>query len=229
MSNTKTAAATVNLTIDGKRVTAAAGTSILDAAASAGIEIPHLCYVEELPVYGSCRLCLVQIKQGRGTRLVVSCAFPIEEGLEVETDNPRIAKHRKVILELLSARWDHLPEALLEKYGADPNRFEDSKNTTYCILCGLCIRHCAEVVGANVLGFVGRGTERQVVIYPELAKLHCPTCGMQCLDVCPTGVISSEFSVQGLAPKGKQPIAYPVCIRDDDNTREVAAMVGDRD
>ena len=90
------------------------------------------------------------------------------------------------------------------------------------------MRHCSEVVGANVLGFVGRGTERQVVTYPELAAKYCPDCDMGCLDVCPTGVISSEFCVVGLTPPGVKPVAYPVCIRDDDNLRRVAKMVGDQ-
>ena len=82
---------------------------------------------------------------------------------------------------------------------------------------------------AALLAWFSRGTERQVVIFPEIANDHCEACRMQCLDVCPTGVISREFSVHGLAPKGKKPLAYLICIRDDDNAREVAEMVGDRE
>ncbi len=71
-----------------------------------------------------------------------------------------------------------------------------------------------------------------MVIYPELAAEYCPSCGdgaMECLDVCPTGVISSEFAVAGLESAGRKPRVYPVCIRDDDNVRHVRGMVGDRD
>ena len=227
MSESNEAVELVTLTIDGKQVQAAKGSMVLDAARAVGIEIPTLCHLEGLEAYGACRLCLVELKAGDWSKMVVSCLYPVEEGLTVETDNARVAKHRKIILELLAARWDHLPPELMEKYGAEQERFD--KNTTFCVLCGLCVRHCSEVVGANVLGFVGRGTERQVVIYPDLAKNHCEACGMQCLDVCPTGVISSEFSVHGLAPKGKKPLAYPICIRDDDNALKVAEMVGDRE
>ncbi len=224
------AAATVTLTIDGREVAAAEGTSILQAARAEGIEIPTLCAREGLPVYGSCRLCLVEIRRGTWSKLVVSCAYPVEAGLEVCTENDRIAKHRKVVLELLATRWDHLPDDLMARYGADPDRFE--KNSCFCILCGLCVRHCAEVKGEHVLGFVGRGTERQVVIYPDRAEKACPRCGdghtMECLEVCPTGVISSEFSVAGLTPPGRRPLAYPICIREDDNLQQIADLVGDR-
>ncbi|MFU8856108.1 MAG: 2Fe-2S iron-sulfur cluster-binding protein [Deferrisomatales bacterium] len=221
--------APVKLTIDGRPVDAREGMTVLQAAREAGIEIPTLCYLEELSGFGSCRLCLVEVMGGRRSRTVVSCLYPVEEGLEVQTETDKIAHHRKLILELLAARWDRVDPALLERYGADPDRFQ--KHTTYCILCGLCVRQCAEVEGRNVLGFIGRGTERQVVVYPELAAKLCPECAkgreMPCLEVCPTGVITSEFATAGLTLSDKLPVAYPVCIKDDDNVREVAKKVGD--
>ncbi|MBE0617018.1 MAG: (2Fe-2S)-binding protein [Proteobacteria bacterium] len=221
--------APVKLTINGQAVEAREGMTILQAAREVGIEIPTLCYLEELSGYGSCRMCLVEILKGRRSRTVVSCLYPVEEGLEVQTESEKIAHHRKLILELLAARWDRVDPALIKKYGADPERFE--KHTTYCILCGLCVRHCAEVEGRNVLGFIGRGTERQVVVYPELAVQNCPECAkggeMPCLAVCPTGVITSEFAAAGLTLPDKLPVAYPVCIKDDDNVRDVAKKVGD--
>lgn len=221
--------APVKLTINGQAVEAREGMTVLQAARDAGIEIPTLCYLEELSGYGSCRLCLVEVKAGRRSRTVISCLYPVEEGLEVQTETEKIAHHRKLILELLAARWDRVDPALMQKYGADPERF--AKHTTYCILCGLCVRQCAEVEGKNVLGFIGRGTERQVVVYPELAARLCPECAkgreMPCLEVCPTGVITSEFAAAGLTLPDKLPIAYPVCIKDDDNLRDVAKKVGD--
>lgn len=219
----------VTMTINGTEVSAPQGSTVLEAARGTGIEIPTLCHREELSAYGACRLCLVEIKRGDWSKMVASCLYPVEDGLVVETESERVAKHRKIILELLSARWDWLPEDLMEKYGADKNRFD--KNTTFCVLCGLCVRYCAEVKKENVLGFVGRGTERQVVIYPDLAAKACPTCGgdaMECVEICPTGVISSEFSVAGLTPPGKKPVAYPICIEDDDNVQKVAEQVGDK-
>ncbi|MHB8763723.1 MAG: 2Fe-2S iron-sulfur cluster-binding protein [Deferrisomatales bacterium] len=220
--------APVKLTIDGREVEAREGMTVLEAAKAAGIEIPTLCFVEGLPGYGSCRLCLVEVKQGKWSKMVISCLYPVEDGLTVETQNAKVSKHRKIVLELLAARWDRIPKELVERYDVDVNRFD--KHTTYCVLCGLCVRHCTEVEGKNVLGFVSRGTERQVVLYPELAVKHCPTCGggdMPCLNVCPTGVITSEFAAAGLTLPDRLPVAYPVCIKDDDNLQDVARMVGD--
>ncbi len=220
--------APVKLTINGQAVEAREGQTVLEAAKGAGIEIPTLCFVEGLPGYGSCRLCLVEIKQGKWSKMVISCLYPVEDGLAVETENERVSKHRKIVLELLAARWDKIPQHLVDKYHVDLERFE--KHTTYCVLCGLCVRHCTEVEGKNVLGFVSRGTERQVVLYPELAVKHCPTCGggeMPCLNVCPTGVITSEFAHAGLTLPERLPRAYPVCIKDDDNVAAVQKLVGD--
>ena len=222
---------TLTLTIDGRAVEAREGMTVLDAARAAGIEIPTLCHLEGVSPFGACRMCVVEIRRNGRTRVVVSCLYPAEEGLVVETETDRIAGHRRVILELLAARWDRIDPALLERYGADPDRFE--KRTTYCVLCGLCVRWCAEVGGRHVLGFVGRGTERQVVVYPHLAREHCPACAeeagghMPCLEACPTGVITGEFCVRQPGLPDRVPLAHPVCIKDDDNLREVARKVGD--
>ena len=220
----------VELKIDGTVVTAREGMTVLEAAREAGIEIPTLCHLEGLSGYGACRLCVVELVRGNRSRVVVSCLYPAEKGLEVRTESERIAKHRRVILELLRARWPWIDEGLLERYGVREGRLEENPN--FCVLCGLCVRHCTEVKKENVLGFIGRGTERQVVIYPERAVKACPGCGggeMECLAVCPTGVISSEFAVAVPGLVAKLPLAYPVCVRDDDNIREVAEAVGDRE
>ncbi len=226
--NSEALGALLTLTIDGRAVEAREGMTVLEAARAAGIEIPTLCFVEGLPGYGSCRLCLVEVKQGKWSKMVISCLYPVEAGIEVETENAKVSKHRKIVLELLAARWDRIPQALIERYQVDVNRFD--KHTTYCVLCGLCVRHCTEVESKNVLGFVSRGTERQVVLYPELAVKHCPTCGggdMPCLAVCPTGVITSEFAHAGLTLPDQLPRAYPVAIKDDDNLVAVQKLVGD--
>jgi len=220
----------VNLVINDKDVKAQEGMTILEAAQSAGIDIPTLCHHEQLAPYGACRLCTVEIFRGRRSRLVTSCAYPVEEGLIVKTESEPVIKGRKMLLELILTRWPWVDKSMLEKCGLERTRFEE--NTTFCILCGLCVRYCAEVKKANVLGFVGRGIKRQVVIYPELAAEVCPSCDdgwMECRSVCPTGVIPNDFALTGinLARKVPLPIAHPVRTFDQDNIREIRRTVGD--
>jgi len=218
----------VTLTINGQTVEATEGMTLLEAARSADIYIPTLCHHEQLSNYGACRLCSVEVLRGRRSRVVASCIYPVEEGIEVQTESERIAKHRKIMLELILTRWPWVSEDLLEKYGVQRGRFQE--RTSFCFLCGLCVRYCAEVKKADVLGFVGRGTERQVVIYPEKALEACPTCDggkMGCRSVCPTGTIPNEFAHTGPRFGKKLPLAYPVRSYDEDNVRDVLHTVGD--
>ena len=218
----------INLTINGEPVKAEAGMTILAAARTAGIYIPTLCFHEELDSYGSCRLCVVEIGSGERKKVVASCLYQVVEGLVVETESEKIKGFRRTILNLLMHRWDNIPAELLERYGAkSQERFTD--NMTFCILCGLCVRYCHEIKGANVLGFIGRGTIRQVVIFPnQSAKFcaqYCPD-EMECLHFCPTGVINSHY--YGVRPADGQelPHAHPVCINDDLNILEILERVG---
>jgi len=221
-------ATTVTLKINGKDVKAKPGMTVLEAARSADIFIPTLCYNEKLSNYGACRLCTVEITSRGRSRMVASCLYPVEEGLEVQTESERVVKNRKVILELILSRWPWVDKDLLERYGVKESRFEE--NTNFCILCGLCVRYCTEVKKANVLGFIGRGTERQVVIYAEEALKVCPTCDggeMGCRSVCPTGVIPNEFAQIGPRFGKKIPLAYPARKYDENNVRDVLYMTGD--
>lgn len=203
--------------IDGIEVKAQEGMTILQAAEQVGIEIPTLCHDARLAPYGACRLCSVEITRGGRSRVVASCVYPVEEGLVVNTESPRVLKIRKVILELLQSRSPGLREELAERYDVDNTRLE--RDPTFCILCGLCVRYCAEVKKANALGFVGRGTTRQVVFYPEIAVKTCPTC-RECFNICPTGVIPSDFAVS--VPRfEKQPTIFPVRLRDEYNLRSL--------
>jgi len=211
----------VTMQIDGKEVKAEKGMTVIQAANKAGIKIPALCYDDRLAPYGACRLCSVEIKKGDRSRIVASCAYPVEEGLVVETDTPRVQKIRKVILELLRSRSPGLKEELAERYKVDDTRLD--REPTFCILCGLCVRYCAEVKGANALGFIGRGTERQVVFFPEIALETCPTC-RECFNICPTGVIPSDFAVN--VPRfEKHPTVFPVRLRDEQNIREMMEKI----
>ena len=218
----------LNVTINGEHIQADEGMTILEAAQEAGIFIPTLCYHEKLDSYGACRLCVVEIGEGERKKVVASCLYPIYEGLVVETETEKINNYRRIILNLLMHRWDKIPPALIERYAAkSQDRFVD--NMTYCILCGLCVRFCREVKGANVLGFVGRGTIRQVVIFPHQADKYCPDLcpdEMECLEYCPTGVISSQY--YGSRPADGQPLphAAPICINEDINILEILERVG---
>ncbi len=189
----------VTLEIDGKEVKAKKGMTILEAAKEVGIEIPTLCHHEKLKPYGACRICSVEVEKGGRVRIVAACGYPVEEGLVVRTRSPRIDKIRKIIIELVAPsamQNGHIGgelRVLADEYGADIHRFESrlGLEPTRCILCGLCVRYCDEVVGANAIGFVGRGTERRVVFYPERASRFCMGC-MECFKLCPTGKIPSE-------------------------------------
>lgn len=218
----------ISVTINGVHIQAEEGMTILEAARTAGIFIPTLCYHEELESYGACRLCVVEIGQGERKKIVASCLYQISDGLVVETETEKINGFRRTILNLLMHRWDNIPAALIEKYGAKRNeRFTD--NMTYCILCGLCVRFCHEVKGANVLGFIGRGTIRQVVIFPNQSAKYCASfCPdeMECLHYCPTGVISSQYYGSRPADGQALPHAHPICINEDINILEILERVG---
>ena len=119
------AAQRVELTINGEAVEAWEGMTVLQAAQSAGIFIPTLCHHKDLSNYGACRLCSVEVVRGRRSRIVASCIYPVEDGIEVLTESEKVVKHRKIILELIQTRWPWVDKELLEKYGAQPGRFEE--------------------------------------------------------------------------------------------------------
>jgi bidirectional [NiFe] hydrogenase diaphorase subunit len=180
----------VTLEIDGRQVKAKEGMTILEAARSVGIDIPTLCYHEKLAPYGACRLCTVEISRNKRTRLVTACVYPVEDGLVVKTESPQVIKTRKMLLELMLASAPAKAiEDLALQYGVEKPRFEAER--TMCVLCGLCVRYCAEIKKANAIGFVGRGIERKVVFFPEIASTVCMSC-KECFGLCPTGKLPSE-------------------------------------
>lgn len=203
--------AEVSLIIDDTVVKADKGTTILEAARAAGIDIPTLCSNEKLAPYGACRLCTVEIKRGQQSQLVASCVYPVEEGLNVKTESAPVVKGRKMLLELLWARAPGI-QALREygiKYGisavrtgADYGIIPGISSTrtkfeiepTFCLLCGLCVRYCNEVKRKDAIGFVGRGTEREVVFFPELAANGCSQCE-DCYPLCPTGTLPLYYTL----------------------------------
>ncbi|MCP4757589.1 MAG: 2Fe-2S iron-sulfur cluster binding domain-containing protein [Proteobacteria bacterium] len=182
---------TITLTINGREISAPVGTTILEAAGDANIGIPHLCHNEELAPYGSCRLCLVEITQGKRTRLVASCIYEVAEGLRVRTHTERVLNVRRLVVELLLTRNPDHPVLLemAESLQVEKSRFEaDPKG---CILCGMCVRTCREVVEVSALGFKGRGHARTVATPFDDAPPDCIACG-SCAYVCPVQVIPME-------------------------------------
>ena len=180
------------LQIDGREVKAREGITILEAAQNVGISIPTLCCHEKLEPYGGCRICTVEAEVRGSTNLVAACIYPVGKNLVVRTRSEKVDKIRKMILELLLA---HAPDAyelqdLAKEYGADKNRFE--KEASFCIHCGLCVRYCAEVKKKNALGFVDRGTRREISFIPEIAARECWNC-KECFPLCPTSALQASF------------------------------------
>lgn len=211
----------VTLTIDNKKVTVPAGTTILEAAREKGIHIPTLCDDPRLEPYGGCRLCIVQLKGM--PRPVTACTTPVSEGMEVETSNQQIESQRRTIVELLLS--DHPNDCMVcEKagdctlqelayfYGIRENRFAGERRTytkkdmnpfierdmEKCILCAKCVRVCDEVQGVAAIDVANRGFTAK--ISPPFDKdLDCEFCG-QCVSVCPTGALLGKESLG----KGRQ-------------------------
>jgi NADH dehydrogenase/NADH:ubiquinone oxidoreductase subunit G len=179
----------VTLTIDGQIIHVNRHTPVLDAAKQLGIFVPTLCYHEALEPFGSCRLCMVEVIRGGRSRLVTSCNYPAEEGLTVLTASERVKETRKNVLELLLARCPDVPQIwqLAEKMGIKESRFK-KKEDQRCILCGLCVRVCEEMVGVSAIGFASRGIEREVNTPFSIESGVCIGCG-SCTYICPTGCI----------------------------------------
>jgi len=180
------------LQIDGKEVAAREGMTLLQAAQSAGIVIPTLCHHEKLEPYGACRICTVEAEVRGRKNLVVACLYPVQPDLAVRTRSEKIDKIRKMILELMLA---HAPDAadlqdLAKEYGADKARFE--KESSFCILCGLCVRYCAEVKKKNAIAFVDSGARREISFIPEIAAKECWNC-KECFPLCPTEALQAAF------------------------------------
>jgi NADH dehydrogenase/NADH:ubiquinone oxidoreductase subunit G len=181
----------VKVRIDGRELEADENQSVLEAALAAGIRIPALCHHKQLMPYGACRVCLVEIVGGARPGLQASCLYRCTEGLEIRTDTERVRKARRVVLELLLARCPEAEpiRALAAEYGVTAPRFKLKADN--CILCGLCVRACAEVARRDAITFSGRGSRRAVgTPFRRLADA-CIGCGA-CVYVCPTRIIEIE-------------------------------------
>ena len=213
---------TINITINGMAVEAPKGSTILQAAKGAGIDIPTLCYLKEINEIGACRICMVEADEGRGARLVASCVYPITEGMKVYTNTPKVLEYRKKTLQLILS--DHDKKCLScvrsgkcelqklchdfgvddeNKYAGVANEFEidDSaahmvRDNNKCINCRRCIAACEKTQGIGVIGANNRGfiTEISSPFGMGLGETACVCCG-QCIAVCPTGAIYEKSDV----------------------------------
>ncbi len=210
----------VTFTVDGHKLTAPAGTLLIDACKTAGIEIPAFCYYPGLSLQAACRMCVVRIE--KMPKLQTACTTPVTEGMIVQTETPEIAQARKATLQLLLGNHpldcpvcDAGGECELQdmtfKYGAADSFYAEPKNhreeqkwspVVYfdrprCILCYRCVRMCGEGMDVFALGIQNRGSSS--VIAPnvpaqmspdDLAHVDCEQCGM-CIDACPVGALTS--------------------------------------
>jgi NADH dehydrogenase/NADH:ubiquinone oxidoreductase subunit G len=183
----------VTLTINGRKIRAEEGMTVLHAARENNIYIPTLCENEAVAPYGACRLCLVETTTAKGReRLVTSCLYQVEDGLTVRTDSERITKIRQMLLELLLARCpdSEVIQDLARQAGVTKTRFTKQKGNNKCILCANCARVCEEVVGVAAISLTRRGVEREMTTpFNEDFSEACIGCG-SCAYSCPTGAIT---------------------------------------
>lgn len=179
-----------NLTIDGKKMKAKPGQTILQVARDHGIAIPTLCACDALKPYGACRVCIVEVTANGMRSLESSCTYPAGEGIEVSTASDTVIKARKLVIELHLARCPNVKiiQELAAEYGIAAPRDQLTIENEYCILCGLCVRACHEVVQAKAISFSGNGKNKKVDSPFGLEAENCIGCG-SCAFVCPTGII----------------------------------------
>lgn len=208
---------TVNITINGVAVAAPKGSTILEAARLANIEIPTLCFLKEINEIGACRMCVVEVKGARS--LVAACVYPINEGMEVWTNTPKVLDSRKKTLQLILSNHDkkclscvrsgHCElQQMCRELGVDDENFYEGENIEYevdysaahmlrdnnkCVLCRRCVAVCEKTQGIGVIGANERGYKTNIASAFEmgLGETACVCCG-QCIAVCPTGALQEK-------------------------------------
>ncbi len=204
----------INLKINGIAVSVPKGSTVLEAARKAGVEVPTLCFMKEKNEIGACRVCMVEVNEGRGFRLVTACVFPVSEGMEVLTNSEKVQKSRRTTLELILSTHDKKClscarstncelQKLCRDYGVEESAFEGFKpeyeldkstphlvrDNNKCILCRRCVAVCREQY-VDVIGANDRGIDTNIgqAFNLPLNNTPCISCG-QCTAVCPTGAL----------------------------------------
>ena len=224
----------VTLTIDGQKVTVPEGTTILNAAKKAGIDIPTLCYLKEINEVGDCRMCIVEVEGRRG--FATSCIQTVEEGMVVHTHTPNVLEARRVILDLIISNHakDCLTctrsgncelQALATKFNVlnveFPGEMSEHKidnvspsivrDFNKCILCRRCVAACKNVQGIGAIDCINRGFESCISTVGDksLNDVNCTNCG-QCIEACPTGALHEKETINDVWVKLKDPDSYVV-------------------
>ena len=207
----------INVKINGIAVSVPKGSTVLEAARTAGIEIPTLCFMKEKNEIGACRICVVEVNEGRGFRIVTACVYPVSEGMEVLTNSEKIQKARKTTLELILSTHEKKClscvrstncelQKLCRDYGVEDTTFEGFKpeyeldtstphlvrDNNKCILCRRCVAVCKEQY-VSVIGANDRGIDTNIgqAFNLSLNNTPCISCG-QCTAVCPTGALTEK-------------------------------------
>lgn len=185
----------ITLTINGKKVKTKEDTTLLEIIQKMSIPIPTLCYHPDLAPHGSCRLCTVEVSVNGRNRMVTACNYPVREGIKVETHSERVLQTRRILIELLLARCPQVQavQNLARELGVEKSPYKIENPENDCILCGLCVRTCNEIVGASAIGFSKKGTLKSIGTPFAIDSDQCIACGA-CEYICPTGAIKMEMN-----------------------------------
>jgi len=225
----------LEITIDGMAVSAQEGSTVLDACASVGIEIPTLCYLETLAPFNSCRVCVVEVTGSRS--LVPACSREVASGMTILTDSARVQTVRRTVYELLASTVDlslveEKTKRQMERYGVDPDRWgswarsrravkiEDElfiRDYDKCIMCYRCVAACGpDAQNTFAIDVAGRGLDSVIstefdITLPESACVYCGNC----VGVCPTGALlfTTEYTMRdaGTWDEPNQSVTTTIC------------------
>lgn len=183
----------VEFKINGRQVRAEKGETILDVAKREGFEIPTLCHHDVLGADGRCRLCVVELRRGKRKRIVASCLYPVEDGIEIFTQAEDVKLVRKTVLELLLARCpsSDVIAYLAKQYGVNIVRYTKDNDKGKCILCNTCVKTCENIVGVSAISLTWKGPFKRVSTPFDEPSEVCIGCGA-CAVACPTEHIYME-------------------------------------